>query len=229
MIMPTIVSIQVGLPAALGCEGADHPHDRPWTSGFRKTSVAGPVWVGRTNLPGDAQADLVHHGGVDKAVLAYSADHYAYWSESLGRGGLANGSFGENLTIRGLDETKVCIGDVWRAGTAEMEVSQPRQPCWKMSRFHRIDDLAAQVVANGRSGWYLRVRIEGRIEAGMEMTLVERPNPTWTVARASQVMHHQKDDLAAAAELGSLPVLSASWKKTLAERLATRETKHAPF
>src|SRR5687768_12706975 len=109
---PTLVSIQVGQPQTHGREGAADPFDRPWTSAFFKTPVAGPVFVGRTNVTGDCQADLEHHGGVDKAVLAYSADHYPLWRAELNRPDLCFGGFGENLTIEGLDEQGVCIGDV---------------------------------------------------------------------------------------------------------------------
>ena len=229
-LVPIILSIQVGRPQQLGREDSPDPHDKPWVSGFYKQPVTGPVQAGRTNLAGDEQADLQHHGGVDKAVLAYSADHYAYWNERLGRGELPFGAFGENLTIRGLDESSVCIGDTWQAGSVTFEVSQPRQPCWKLSRRWRIDDLARQVVENGRRGWYLRVIDEGELQASQEMALVARPHPSWTVARASELMHHKKDDLAAAAELASLPQLSASWRETLQGRIAKRQpTKQAPF
>lgn len=228
--VPTIVSIQVGLPAEHGVADAANPHDRRWISGFYKQPVTGPVWAGKTNLAGDGQADLEHHGGVDKAVLAYSADHYEYWNQHLGRGELPPGAFGENLTIAGLQESTVCIGDVWQAGEVRFEVSQPRQPCWKLSRRWRVDDLAAQVVRNGRSGWYLRVLAEGNLSAGTELELVARPSPNWTVARASELMHHRKDDLSAAAELAALPALSASWRTTLEQRVARRPaTKQAPF
>lgn len=228
--MPTIVSIQVGRPQHLGRDDAIDPHDKSWYSGFYKQPVVEPVFVGCTNIVGDGQADLVHHGGTDKAVLAYSADHYAYWNATLDRGQLPHGAFGENLTIAGVDEQGVAIGDIWQAGEVRFEVSQPRQPCWKLSRRWRIDDLAKQVVENGRSGWYLRVLEEGMLEPGAPFELVARPNPTWTVARASHLMHHAKDDLAGAAELASLAALATSWQKTLSDRIARRQpTKQAPF
>src|SRR5690606_18685860 len=108
--------------------------DRPWTTGFFKEPTLGPVWLGRTNLEGDGQADLVHHGGPDKAVLAYSADHYAAWREVLNNPALPFGAFGENFTIEGLKEADVCIGDTWKVGDeATIQLSQPRQPCWKLA------------------------------------------------------------------------------------------------
>jgi MOSC domain-containing protein YiiM len=228
--VPTIASIQVGQPREHGHADASDSHDKLWTTGFYKSPISGPVFVGKTNLAGDGQADLVNHGGIDKAVLAYSAEHYSHWNGTLGLGDLPYGAFGENLTIRGQDENEVCIGDLWQAGEVRFEVSQPRQPCWKLSRRWRIDDLARQVVENGRSGWYLRVLSEGQVESGVELTLLQRPNPNWAVARASHLMHHQKADLAGAAELASLPTLSKSWQRTLEQRIAKRPaTKQAPF
>jgi MOSC domain-containing protein YiiM len=223
--MPTIVSIQVGQPTTFVHEGHADGEDRTWTTAFFKTPLAGSVHVGRLGVAGDRQADPENHGGVDKAVLAYSADHYAYWRTHLALPDLPFGGFGENLSIAGLDESGVAIGDIWQAGSAVFEVSQPRQPCWKMSRRWRIADLAAQVIANGKSGWYLRVQEEGEIAAGCEIWRVERPHPHWTVARASRLMHHQKHDLAAAADLAALPELSAAWKDSLTSRIAKRSTQ----
>lgn len=220
--MPNLLSIQVARPQHYGQAEAVDPHDRPWTTAFFKMPISGSVFVSRTNIVGDAQADLQFHGGPDKAVLAYSADHYAYWREHINQPTLPYGAFGENLTIAGLDESQVCVGDTWQADPVVFQVTQPRQPCWKLSRRWRIDDLARQVIANGKSGWYLRVLAEGEIAAGCEMTLIGRPHPTWTVQRASDLMHHRKNDLAAAAELAAMPELSAAWRETLQDRIVKR-------
>ncbi|HWH70544.1 MAG TPA: MOSC domain-containing protein, partial [Candidatus Sulfotelmatobacter sp.] len=128
-----LVSIQVGKPVTLGQADAANPDDRSWTTGFFKASVTGPVYVGKTNLEGDGQADLKNHGGVDKAICAYSKDHWAYWETEFSLH-LANGAFGENFTIEGATERDVCIGDIYRCGGALLQVSQPRQPCWKLAR-----------------------------------------------------------------------------------------------
>ena len=210
--MSTLLSIQVGLPRHLGIAGAPDPMDRPWTTSFFKEPVEGPVWLGRTNLAGDGQADRKNHGGPDKAVLAYSADHYPLWRAELNRPDLPHGAFAENFTIAGLTEENVCIGDVYAIGGAQVQVSQPRQPCWKIARRWRIKDLTAQVRETGRTGWYLRVLVEGYVEAGQPVELLERTFPQWTVARASQVMNHRHEDPAAAAELAACPSLAAVWR-----------------
>jgi len=216
----TLHSIQVATPKDYGYEGAVDPHDKPWTTGFFKTPVEGPVYVGMTNLAGDGQADLKHHGGIDKAVLAYSADHYSMWREELDMPDLPHGAFGENLTIAGLQEKCVCIGDIFRIGAALFEVSQPRQPCWKLGRRWRRHELTGMVVQNGRTGWYFRVLEEGWIEPGMQVVLLERPNADWPIARANQILHHHRTDLPLTLALAEVPRLAGSWVEELRERAA---------
>ncbi len=220
-------SIQIGMPRDYGFEDAADTHDKPWTTGFFKTPIDGPIFVGRTNLVGDGQADLKHHGGVDKAVLAYSAEHYPKWRAELGKPDLPFGAFGENLTISGMTEGLVCIGDIFRVGEVIFEVSQPRQPCWKLARRWRLHELTGLVVRNGRSGWYLRVMEEGQIEAGIPVELLERPNPAWSIARANEILHHRRTDLPLTLELAAVPRLANSWVSELqerAEQLSARST-----
>jgi MOSC domain-containing protein YiiM len=215
-----IISIQIGRATDYVDNRATDGHARRWTTAFFKTPVAGAVHVGPLSAAGDEQADRINHGGPDKAVLAYSADHYPYWRAHLSLPDMPYGGFGENLTLDSLAEDSVCIGDTWRAGGVLLQVTQPRQPCWKMSRRWQIADLARQVIANGKCGWYLRVLEPGELSAGAAIELVARPHPAWTVARASDLMHHRKAALGQAAELASLPELSAAWQLSLGERIA---------
>ena len=200
-----VLSVQVGLPRTFGRDDAEDPMDRTWTTGYVKAPVEGLVWVGRTNLAGDGQADLVHHGGPDKAVLAYGAAHYRAWraelAEDLARLGLAGlpfelpfGGFGENLTVERWTEADVCVGDVHALGTALLQVTQPRGPCWKIARRWRVRDLPVRVQRTGRTGWYYRVLREGRVEAGKELRLLHRPHPEWTVAAVNAVRYQRKAD-----------------------------------
>jgi MOSC domain-containing protein YiiM len=213
-----LASIQVGVPTSYGTDSANDPHDKPWTTGFYKKPVEGAVFVGMKNIAGDGQADLKHHGGIDKAVLAYSAENYPKWRDELHMPDMPHGAFGENLTITGLNEETVCIGDIFRVGPVIFEVSQPRQPCWKLARRWRMHELVAYVVRNGRTGWYLRVMEEGFIEAGMTVELIERPNAGWTIARANRIMHHLRADLALTVDLANVPRLAKSWVEELRER-----------
>lgn len=211
-------SVQIGMPKDYGFEDAADTHDKPWTTGFYKMPIQGRVFAGKTNLSGDGQADLKHHGGIDKAVLAYSADHYPEWRRQLALPDMPHGAFGENLTIAGLCEESVHIGDILRIGEAIFEVSQPRQPCWKLARRWRMHELTGMVVRNGRSGWYLRVVEEGWIEANMPVDLLERPNPDWSIARANKILHHCRKDLQLTEDLAAVTRLAASWVDELQER-----------
>lgn len=215
---PVVAAVRVGVPVERSTRSG-----RAYRTALAKAAVDGPVHVGVTNLDGDEQSDLAHHGGVHKAVLAYAADHYRRWSrvaEELA----APGAFGENLTVGGLDEQLVCLGDVWAVGTARLEVSQPRQPCWKLNERFGRDDVVSLVQGSGRTGWYLRVLAEGFVEAGDVLTLIERPSPEWTVARANDVMHHHRHDRGLAAELAAVPALAPSWRATLEARASGGET-----
>jgi MOSC domain-containing protein YiiM len=214
-----LVSIQIGRPRTLESPNFSGGIKR-WTTGIFKETVAGPVTLHFTNLDGDGQADLVNHGGVDKAVNVYAIEHYPYWREKLDIPSLANGAFGENFTTEGLLETEVCIGDTFTLGEALVQVSQPRQPCWKLAMKWHVKDLALQVEQNGRTGWYFRVLKEGQVSGGDELKLTERPFPQWTIEAANQIMHHRPEDLSAAAKLAACPLLSLSWQETLGDRAA---------
>jgi MOSC domain-containing protein YiiM len=198
-----IAGVQVGRPArASGMR-----------TGFGKLPVSGGVRVGRLNLEGDGQADRRYHGGADMAVLAYSADHYVAWRAELSWPGLPLGGFGENLSVHGASEGTVCVGDLWRAGTALLQVSSPRKPCVKISRFWGRPDLLERVQETGRIGWYLRVIEEGALEAGAPVVLLERPHPAWTIERAFRAAQQRKGPEALA--LAGVPALPERWKSWL--------------
>ena len=201
-----IVSIQVGRPQRIESDRG------VWVSAFIKEPVSGPVRLETLNLQGDRQADLENHGGPDQAVLGYSAGHYPRWRDELARPDFTYGAFGENFTIEGLDELSVCIGDVYETGAVTIEVTNPRGPCWKISRRHGIPDLTARVQKTSRTGWYYRVLREGDIEAGQTLTLVDRPHPDWTIARTSAALYGRERDPDTLEALFSLPPLGARWR-----------------
>lgn len=226
----SILSINVGKPATVKRGGgtsakANKPQpgtEKTWLTGFGKQKVTGPIRLRSRNLDGDGQADLKHHGGPDKAVCVYSIEHYPAWRDEL-QLDLMPGAFGENLTIVKLNESCVCIGDTWAVGDAVLQVSQPRQPCWKLSRWWGIDGLSVRVQQTGRTGWYLRVLTEGTIEAGMTIQLVERFHPEWTIEAANLIMHRDRENIRAAESLANLPQLSDSWRKTFSLRSQRRK------
>lgn len=213
-----LIALQAGPVAEIAGTGTDEWWDHPWRSGFLKRSITAPAQLGPLGLEGDAQADLVNHGGPDKAVCVYPAAHYPYWRSALGLPGLSHGAFGENFTLDGVAEDVVCIGDVLHIGSATVQISQPRQPCWKLARRWRVKDLAVQVEQTGRTGWYFRVLQPGAVAPGQALTLADRPHPEWPVALANRIMHHRKEDRTAAGALAACPALSASWRESLARR-----------
>ena len=176
-----VISVNVGLPREVAWKG------RVVTTGFFKDPVSGRVAVRRLNLEGDKQADLTVHGGVDKAVYVYPAEHYDYWRQELPGVPLPWGAFGENLTTEGLLEGAVHIDDRFRIGSAEFRVTQPRQPCYKLSvRFGR-DDIVKRFLISGRPGFYLAVLREGDVGVGDTIELVSRDASQVTVAASAQL------------------------------------------
>lgn len=207
-ISATVESLCVGQPQAF--RGDE-------TSAFIKSPVEGPVRITALGLAGDAQADRVHHGGIDMAVHLYPAEHYSGWDQFLGGHDLlaTPAAFGENLCARGLTESQVYIGDRYRLGTALLEVSQGRKPCWKIEHRFGRTGMLKRIIAEHVSGWYFRVLEEGEAEAGDELELLERGANGWTVERAFAFLIDPatpttREELA---ELAGLERLSADWRK----------------
>ncbi len=214
--MPQLLSIQIAQPQDYGREEAANLLERPWRSGIFKQGVIGPIKVMPEHLEGDGSADLTVHGGVDKAICCYAAEHYPFWQTHAGLENMGHGGFGENFTFAGLLEPDICIGDVYHIGSATFQITQPREPCSKLARRWLIKELPAWVVQNGRSGWYFRVIETGHVEAGDDVQLIERPNPEWSIARANEIAHHRKTDREACSELAAVPFLSEAWRVALA-------------
>jgi MOSC domain-containing protein YiiM len=208
-----VVSLNVGLPREVPWRG------RSVRTGIFKEPVGRRLRLERLNLEGDGQADPSVHGGVHKAVYAYPSEHYPFWSRELGLSGLPWGAFGENLTTAGLAEDRLRIGDRLRLGSAELVVSQPRTPCFKLGvRFGR-PDLVKRFQRSRRSGCYFAVAREGEVGAGDALELVEREPESLTVAEVLRA-YAEPDDaelLRRASELSALP---EAWRRRFRERLA---------
>jgi MOSC domain-containing protein YiiM len=213
---PQLVSIAVGMPKRRGVAGSKNPMERPFESGIFKEAVNEPVWLGALNLAGDGQADLENHGGLFRAVLAYNAEHYPVWREELNMPDLPYGGFGENFTITELSEENVCLGDIYEVGDAQIQVTQPRLPCWKLGRRWDMKALTARVQERGWGGWYQRVLKEGMVEAGMAVRLVERLYPQYPILKLFALMYRWREDEDMVAELSMLETLSPSWRETFA-------------
>ncbi len=183
--------------------------------------------MSRTGLEGDAQADLKNHGGPEKAVCVYPLEHYPHWITRLGQE-LRPGAFGENFSTEGLLEQEVCIGDVYRVGSTVVQVSQPRQPCFKLAARHGVKELALWVQEAGLTGFYFRCLEPGEVRAGEEIELVERSERGVSLCEANRVMHRDKQDVEGIKRLLAIVELSTSWRRTLTKRLSGAIEDTAP-
>lgn len=196
------------------------------TSGIDKHPTQEPVKVNILGLTDDAQADLRNHGGEFKAVHCYSWSHYPTWREELPANPLldAPGAFGENLSIDGLDETTVCIGDCWRVGSVVFAVSQGRQPCFKLNLRFGVPDMAIRVQRSLRTGWYLRVIEPGTLTAGDAIELLERPHPDYPIATLLALIRDRETDTVRLREVLELP-LPPSWQRLFTKRLHSGQSE----
>jgi len=224
MKSPFIKQLRTGKVKQMGTPNAEDPFDRPWESGIFKEKRQGKIWLHKTGLASDEQADLKAHGGPEKALFAYPIKHYAFWQQELNTKVIDAGAFGENLVLEGTDEFTTFIGDTYQLGEAIVQVSQPRRPCWKPARRFRVMDLALRIQNSGKTGWYYRVIKEGNVEAGEELKLLERPYPEWSIAASNEVMYEKKSDLNLAYELASCTLLAPNWKRSLNKRLRGKES-----
>ncbi|WP_312472063.1 MOSC domain-containing protein [Neobacillus sp.] len=213
----------VGMPKTIGSNEAANLMEREWTSAIFKGPVEGPIWVGKTGLAGDGQGDLEHHGGPEKAVFAYSFENYPYWQNELDIPEISSGGMGENLVMEHVTEETISIGDTFQIGEAVIQVSQPRQPCWKPARRFKVKNLALLLQNTGRTGWYFRVLQEGVVEERQTFTLVERSFPQWTIQKCNQIIHSKQPNYVEMRELASCELLAPGMRATLEKRIEKRE------
>jgi len=211
-----IISINVGKPKTIVHRGVEV------ATGIFKSPIEGDIYLSKLNFAGDEQADLVHHGGVDKAVCVYPYLHYPYWEKELGQS-LSYGAFGENLTVDGMPEDEVCIGDVYQLGEAVVQVSQPRQPCHKLAKRYDVADLPLKIQDTGYTGFYFRVLQEGMLSKASGIKLLSRHPKKVTVAYANEIMHHDKTNVEGMKGILDVEELSASWRNTFLKRLGGTE------
>lgn len=193
-------------------------------TGIFKQPVTGPVAVHKLNLDGDAQADLVHHGGESKAVYAYALEHYDYWQKILDRPAMPYGQFGENLTVAGLDEASLCVGDQLAIGDALFVISQPRVPCFKLG-IRMADERMPRLFAQSlRTGVYLRVLREGTLAAGDVVRVQTRSEHRLSIERLfdAYLKPNDAEALALLERALAIPELSPEWHAHISHRLAQR-------
>jgi MOSC domain-containing protein YiiM len=200
-----LLSVNVGRPQQVSVRKG-----RPVMSAIGKAPVSGRVRVHGVNLDGDDQADRRVHGGPDKAVYAYAREDELWWAARLNRE-IPPGMFGENLTVEGLDVSGAVIGERWKIGDVELEVCQPRFPCFKLGLRFGDPQMVKLFAQAGRPGAYLRILAEGEIGAGDEVDITDRPSHQITVAQVANAVMLDESGLEAAAAAPALPESLASW------------------
>ena len=209
-----VTSVNVGLPRTVQWKG------KAVSTGIFKTPVSGRIHLRTLNLDGDRQADLSVHGGPDKAVYVYPIEHYVYWHRELPDMTLPWGIFGENLIAEGLpQEDTLKIGDRFRIGSAEVAVTQPRIPCFKLGlRFGR-DDIVKRFLASGRTGFYVRVVAEGEVAAGDPIVVVNWAADSITVSEVTRLYARDRDDLAGLRRIVEVAALPDDWRGYFREQI----------
>jgi MOSC domain-containing protein YiiM len=216
--LPPVAAVQlrVGRARPFG------PNGEP--SAIDKHPVVHPLRLTVNGFAGDQQGDRRHHGGPEKAVHHYPEEHYAAWRLGLPKlqaERFQAGAFGENLGTFGLTEANVCVGDVFRLGAVLVQVSQARQPCWKLNLRFGIPDMSRRVQDSGRAGWYYRVLESGEVAPGAALRLIDRPHPGWPLARLLFHLYEDPLNVRALAAMAALDSLSPSWRELAQRRLAS--------
>ncbi len=191
-----------------------------------KKPMSGPVFISREGIAGDEQGNSIHHGGPDQALHQYPFEHYALWCRErpdLAAHFAAPGAFGENLSTLGMTEQTVCVGDVYRCGTARLQVTRTRHPCWRLNARFGDPRMARKVQECGRYGWYLRVVEEGSLAAGDRMMLEDRPRPAWPLARVIHALFGDPLNYPVLEEMAELTELAKSSRDYAVRRLQTRK------
>jgi MOSC domain-containing protein YiiM len=209
-----VLSVNAGLPREVLWRG------KPITTGIFKEPVAGPVRIRALNLDGDRQADLRVHGGPEKAVYAYPSEFYELWRSERPELAFPWGQFGENLTTEGLRDEDVSVGDRFRVGTAELIVTQPRLPCFKLGTKMGRDEFVTEFLQRGLLGFYLAVAREGEVEAGDPVVVLGRDPRGFRVTEIARLYARDRHDVEGMQRAAELDVLPESWRQYFRRRLS---------
>jgi MOSC domain-containing protein YiiM len=208
-----VLSVNVSLPTEVLYR------DKRVTTGIFKEPVNGRVMLRTLYLDGDGQADLIGHGGIYKAAYVYSIENYDYWKRELGRTDFTFGQFGENVTVEGMLEDQICVGDVFRVGSALVEVTQPRVPCYKLGIKMGLSQFVKMFLASCRVGFYLRVLEVGEIGPGDVLDHVRTDPERMTVREVCHLLYFDPKNLEGAKKALRIRALSPGWRQSFEERL----------
>ncbi|MBV9321290.1 MAG: MOSC domain-containing protein [Mycobacterium sp.] len=220
--MARLVSVNVGMPKDVQWRG------KTIHTGIWKKPVDGPVMVRRLNVDGDGQGDLAGHGGEQRAVMVYQMESYDYWKTQLGRDDLAPGDFGENFTVTGLSDREVCIGDRYRIGDAEFEVTQPRVTCFRVGMRLGEPEMPNLLVSHHRPGFYFRIITEGHVRAGDAIVRSRRGRHELSIADVDALLYLPDREMDQLREAVDVPALSPGWQQSFRDMLTAHDSSTAP-
>jgi MOSC domain-containing protein YiiM len=218
MTQMKLLSVNVGQPREVSYIDR-RGREKSTSTGIFKEPAAGRVMLRTLNLDGDGQADLNGHGGIYKAAYAYSVENYRYWADELGRTDFAAaGQFGENFTVEGMTEDRICIGDVFRVGDSVVEVTQPRVPCFKLGIRMGIEGFQKQFAESCRVGFYLRVLEEGMVGPDDEFERIRQGSVRMTVRELMHLLYFDPENVEDAKKALDIEALSPGWRQSFVDR-----------
>ena len=217
--MAFVRALLIGKARQYGSAAAADELGKAWRSAIFKNAQTGEIYAGELGFEGDEVADTEHHGGVNKAVFANSLENYPAWEAYLGLKNLPLGATGENLTVSGLDETSVSVGDVHKIGSLVLQVTQPRKPCFKLAKRWGNANLAKEIFATGLTGWYYKVLENGSCSAGCEIEILQKNENALSVMQINKLFFNPSENLDLLPKFRALEVLPASWQDDINRRL----------
>lgn len=214
-----VISLQIGKVKSYGDKKSSEFLEKYWESASFKEVVNDKVWAGKLGFKGDEVADRVHHGGAEKAIFANSYQNYEKWTEFLKVKHLSFGALAENLTVSGLHESNVCLGDIHKIGSALLQVSQPRKPCYKISKKHNNKKFTDEIYTSGLTGWYYRVLEEGFIQAENDIQIVFSEEPKISILEANMAFAHPDEKRDTLNKILTISSIAPSYRTSILKRI----------
>ena len=217
--MATLKALLIGEVKNYGSQSATNKLNTPWSSAIFKVAQNGEIFANELGFEGDRVADTKHHGGPEKAIFANSFSNYAQWEKFLGLKNMAYGAMGENLCIDGLDESSVCVGDIHKIGSLVLQVSQPRKPCFKLSKRWGNENMATHIFETGLTGWYYRVITPGSCKAGDTIEIVEKDEVGMSILEVNRLFYAPNENLKLLEKFNALTTITNGWHDDVKRRL----------
>lgn len=214
-----VISLQIGKVKSYGDKNSKEFLNKYWQSASFKDVEKDKVWAGKLCFKGDEVADKVHHGGAEKAIFANSYQNYEKWAEFLEEESLPFGALAENLTLSGVHESNVCLGDIHKIGSALLQVSQPRKPCYKISKKHNNKKFTNEIYTTGLTGWYYRVLEEGFIQAGNNIQIVFNEETKVSILEANMAFANPDEHRDILDKILTIPSIAPSYRASILKRV----------